>query len=84
MNELPQCKCRDRKMQDFVYVPGFSGTDGPEWAFLFSPPEMDPELTIVVYLDLTTRAVSRDDAAKEMQKSKLFTKDRLRYYEEHK
>lgn len=74
---LPQCECADGQFRDFVYVPGFTGTD-VECAFLFSPPQMAGDKVVVAYIDTTTKVMSRDEAKKEMEKSYTFKKDRTR------
>ena len=74
---IPQCRCADGRLRDFIYVPRFSSSDGRDWPFLFSPPEMGGNVVIVADLDATTRAMSREEARKEMEKSYAFTKDRI-------
>jgi hypothetical protein len=74
---IPQCRCADGSLRDFIYVPRFDSSDGRDWAFLFSPPEMGGDVVIVAYLDTTTRTMSREEARREMEKSYAFTKDRI-------
>jgi hypothetical protein len=73
---LPKCECPDGKLRDFVYIPGFVFSDGRDWAFLFSPSEMDSDAAIVVYLDTTTKIMTPGEASKEKAKSRAFTEKR--------
>src|SRR5437899_2493949 len=51
LTPLPKCECADGKQRDFIYIAGFDSSDGDDWAFLFSPPEMDSHAALAVYLD---------------------------------
>jgi hypothetical protein len=69
---LPKCKCADGKLRDFIYISGFHGGDGPQWAFLFSPSEMGSKVCVVVYLDGTAKVMTPSEAAREMTRSRAF------------
>jgi uncharacterized protein YceK len=73
---IPQCRCADGVMRDFIYIAGLSGTEGRDTAFLFSPPEMGGDMVIVSSLDATTKVMSREEAKKEMEKSYALIRDR--------
>lgn len=73
---IPQCRCADGVMRDFIYIAGLSGTEGRDTAFLFSPPEMGDDVVIVSSLDATTKVMSREEAKKEMEKSYALIRDR--------
>src|SRR5689334_13604149 len=44
---IPQCRCADGAMRDFIYIAGLHGTEGGGAAFLFSPPEMGGDVVVV-------------------------------------
>jgi hypothetical protein len=60
-------------MRDFIYISGYNQTISPN-AILASPPEMDSKVTIVFYMGLTAKALSREEAAREIEKSRAFVK----------
>jgi len=71
---LPMCKCADGKYRDFIYVPGLETGSTGEIAILMSPPEMDPEIAIVVFLNTMAKVLPREEAAKEIEKSRASAK----------
>jgi phosphoserine aminotransferase len=71
LKEIPQCECVDGKMRDFIYVTGWDQTISG-YAVLASPPEMDSKVTIVVYMDLSAKVLSRQEAEGEIEKSRAF------------
>lgn len=71
LKKIPQCKCADGKLRDFVYISGYDQTISP-YVILASPPEMDPKVMIVVYMGLTAKVMPREAAVKEIEKSRAF------------
>lgn len=72
LKSIPQCKCADGKMRDFIYISGFN-LDMPNYVILASPPEMDSKVTIVYYGGVA-KILPRSEAAKEIDKSRAFVK----------
>lgn len=70
---LPQCECADGTNRDFIYIPGFHGTPYG-YVFLFSPPEMSKDVTIVCFGGERPKILLRSEAEKEIEKSRAFVK----------
>jgi hypothetical protein len=75
IKEVPQCKCADGKLRDFIYISGYDTTID-SYVILASPPEMDSEVTIVAYMNAATKVLPREEAAKEIEKSRALIKSR--------
>ena len=78
LKSVPKCQCRDGKARDFIYISGFSPSDGNTWAILATPLEMDTQKAIIFRADATPEIVTKSQAAAEMQKSRdyLLLRDR--------
>ena len=73
---LPRCKAPDGNLMDFIYIPGLHGSDGRDWAFLFSPLEVNSNKVLVVCLDASLKVLSREKAAREMDRTRAFVRTR--------
>jgi hypothetical protein len=72
LKEIPKCQCADGKFRDFIYISGFKYRVS-DHVILASPPEMDPEVSIVYYGG-EVKLLPSSEAQKEINKSRDFVK----------
>jgi hypothetical protein len=74
LKTVPRCLCQDGKLRDFVYVPGFTPSDGRDWVILATPPEMDAQDAIIFHADARAEIVKKEDATLALEKSRSYLK----------
>jgi hypothetical protein len=73
---IPQCKCADGALRDFVYIAGYTVMDDERSIFLHSPPEMGLDRSILVRINTKTRVLLNEEANALITKSHEFVADR--------
>jgi hypothetical protein len=76
LKTVPRCLCQDGKLRDFIYVPGFTPSDGRDWVILATPPEMDTKEAIIFHADARAEIVKKEDATLVLGKSRSYLKQR--------
>src|ERR1041385_3552425 len=69
LESIPQCRCADGKLRDFVYIPGFTVADSYDNVILATPVAFDEHRAIIFRIDTRPEVVGIEKRTAEIQKS---------------